>query len=246
MAGIEDEFEMGPGQSGLFSGAEATRGVMECPARRRVLFAEVAFSPPMLLHLLAGGAGPSALADGSPDGTFMRLTETTRQATPALRQMLDCSYGDAARRIYLEAKATELMALHLAEPTVEERASNGIVLRLDDIERIHEARRVLDANLENPPSLVELSRRVGLNDFKLKAGFKQVYGTTAFGHLHEGRMQEARRLVEMNVGEVALAVGYSSPSRFAAAFKRRFGVRPSSLLPRNGSQRHPSPSRVPG
>lgn len=234
--GIKDEFAMSPGEGALFSGPEATRGMMECPPRRRILLAEVAFSPPMLPHLLKGGVEDprlAALADGSREETAMRISKTTRLSALTLGQMMDCSYDDTTRRIYLEAKAMELLALQLAQPPVEKGTLDGLTLRLDDIERIHEAKEVLASDLEDPPSLIELSRRVGLNDFKLKAGFKQVFGTTAFGYLHEQRMERARHLIEgggMNIGEVALAVGYSSPSRFAAAFKKRFGVRPSSLL----------------
>jgi len=46
-------------------------------------------------------------------------------------------------------------------------------LRLADIERIHEARDILISNMQNPPSLFNLARQVGLNDTKLKRGFRQ-------------------------------------------------------------------------
>ncbi len=46
----------------------------------------------------------------------------------------------------------------------------------------------------------------------------------------------------MDVGEVAFAVGYAGPSRFAAAFEKRYGIRPSSLPPHgNGSLRPLAP-----
>jgi AraC family transcriptional regulator, transcriptional activator of the genes for pyochelin and ferripyochelin receptors len=46
-----------------------------------------------------------------------------------------------------------------------------------------------------PPSLLELSRQIGLNDYKLKLGFKQLFGNTVFGYVWEQRMQQARFLL---------------------------------------------------
>jgi AraC family transcriptional activator of pyochelin receptor len=84
--------------------------------------------------------------------------------------------------------------------------------------------------MKQPPSLMELARQVGLNDFKLKMGFRRVFGKTVFGYLHELRMERSRLLLEegkMNVKEVSYAVGYMDSGRFSDAFKKQFGVRPS-------------------
>jgi AraC-like DNA-binding protein len=86
--------------------------------------------------------------------------------------------------------------------------------------------------LEEPPSLPELARSVGLNEFKLKVGFRTHFGTSVFGYLRAQRMDQARRLLvrgELSVTEVAARVGYSNPSKFAAAFRKHFGRPPSAL-----------------
>lgn len=240
------------GWGSLALGGEGVRGVMECAAGRRLLFAEVAFSPEAVSPMIEGGiggGGDSALgefAEGRFEGVDVRVSRTPSMAVEALRGITACPYSDAARRIYIEAKAMEILALHLAEPT-EKAEPVRAPLRPDDIERVRAAKGILDGRIEDPPSLMELCRMVGLNDFKLKAGFKEVFGATAFGYLHERRMERARRHIEageMNVGEVALAVGYASQSCFAAAFKKRYGIRPSSLLPhRNGSRKPLAPIR---
>lgn len=49
--------------------------------------------------------------------------------------------------------------------------------------------------MAEPPSLLELSRLIGLNDYKLKTGFKEMYGTTVFGYLREQRLEKAYRLL---------------------------------------------------
>jgi AraC-like DNA-binding protein len=77
--------------------------------------------------------------------------------------------------------------------------------------------------------LIELARQVGLNDFKLKQGFRQVFGTSAFKYLHDYRLEKARQILalgEMKVEEVALRVGFNSRSYFALAFRQKFGLNP--------------------
>ncbi|MDZ8108505.1 MAG: AraC family transcriptional regulator [Nostoc sp. DedQUE12a] len=152
----------------------------------------------------------------------------------ALEQILNCPFQGLTKYIYLEAKCLELVALKLEQLMQNEKsAATPILLKPNDIDRIHDAREVLINNLENPPSLLELARQVGLNDHKLKLGFRQVFGTTVFGYLHQRRMEQARQLLlegRMNVKEVARAVGYGNQSCFAAAFRKRFGVNPKSYL----------------
>lgn len=149
----------------------------------------------------------------------------------AVQQILQCPFQGLTQQMYLESKVWELMALQLAQ-TLEFNQSGKIVkpLKPDAIERIHYAKDVLVSRLRHPPSLMELARIVGINDCKLKAGFRQVFGTTVFGYLHSFRMERSRQLLEageMTVTEAARAVGFVNRGHFAASFKHRFGVNPS-------------------
>ncbi|WP_343692749.1 hypothetical protein [Chitinophaga sp.] len=51
-------------------------------------------------------------------------------------------------------------------------------------------------NMKMPPSLSELSRIVGINEFKLKKKFKEVFNMTVFGYLADYRLGIARSLLE--------------------------------------------------
>ncbi len=102
-------------------------------------------------------------------------------------------------------------------------------LKPDDVDRIYQARDILLQCLDNPPSLIELARQVGLNDCTLKRGFRQVFGTTAFGYLHNYRLEQARQLLEerrLNISEIAQAIGFANRSHFASAFRKKFGITP--------------------
>lgn len=157
---------------------------------------------------------------------------TARQMT-VVQSMFCDELDPGLRRLYLEAKALELLALTLhglAQPGSSGR-SLPASLRRADRERILQAATVLTRDLTNPPTLDALATHVGLSVYKLKAGFSTLYQTTVYGYLHRERMRRARALLvagDQSVGEVALAVGYVNPSKFAAAFRRAFGVAPKA------------------
>ena len=144
-------------------------------------------------------------------------------------QILGCPYEGSARRLFMEAKALEILACQIGE--LHGRIPRESTVRgTGDLERLYHAREILDTEYADPPTLVVLARRVGLNDFKLKRGFRELLGTTVFGYVRKLRMEKARQLLEttdMSVTQVALSVGYNSFSHFTKAFKGSMGVLPS-------------------
>lgn len=149
-----------------------------------------------------------------------------------LQQILNCPYAGSIQQVYLEGKALELIALQTAQWLQVDSTSCRYRLKASDIERIHQAKDIVAQRLEDPPSLLELARAVGMNDCTLKRGFRQVFGTTVFGYLRQQRLIKARQLLqetEMSVAEVTCQVGYTHSGHFAAAFKREFGVTPKAF-----------------
>ncbi len=149
-----------------------------------------------------------------------------------LQQILNCPYTGSIQQIYLEGKALEVIALQTAQWLESGPSRLAQRLKLSDIDRIHQARDLVTQRMDDPPSLLELARAVGLNDCTLKRGFRQVFGITVFGYLRQQRLIKAQQLLqdtEMSVAEVTYQVGYSHAGHFAAAFKREFGVSPKAF-----------------
>jgi AraC-like DNA-binding protein len=168
---------------------------------------------------------------------YSRSGTTTPVMQIALQQILNCPYQGMMKKMYLESKVLELMVL-LVEEDVSARQgkSDTFSLKPDDVDRIHHAKEILLRDLENPPSLMELSRQVGLNDCTLKRGFRLVFDTTVFGYLHHHRLEQARKLLvsgEINISQAARRVGFSSRSYFATAFRKKFGINPKEFLTDN-------------
>lgn len=128
----------------------------------------------------------------------------------------------------------ELITLRFARLLEEsDREISKTQLQPDDIDRIHLAKDILTANFDNPPSLTELARQIGLNDCTLKRGFREVFGTTAFGYLHNHRMEQARLLLlenRLNVSEIACKVGFASYNSLSRGFRKKYGITPKQYL----------------
>ena len=160
---------------------------------------------------------------------FRQVSLTTAAMQAVIHQIFNCPYRGVTRWLYLECKTLELMALRLEQIKNScPSSAKSSELKTDDVERIYYVRDILRSQLLDPPMLQDLARLAGLNDCKLKKGFRQIFGTTVFGYVTQQRMERACQLLaqQQSVAAVAAAVGYASPTAFSNAFQRRLGTSP--------------------
>ncbi|MGI2904613.1 helix-turn-helix transcriptional regulator [Tolypothrix sp. VBCCA 56010] len=177
---------------------------------------------------------PTSLQSFLKDECPPRFHHTVGEITPAmfavLRQMLDAPYQGMMKRMYLESKVIELLALQFNQLLYKEQTIHLLVnLKPADVDKIYHARDILIYRVDNPPSLLDLAEMVHLGERKLQQGFKEIFGTTVFGYLHDYRMEQAKIMLsgtQMQVAEVSNAVGYAHLGYFAQAFKKKFGITP--------------------
>ena len=155
----------------------------------------------------------------------------SRRMTPdqfvAATQLAHCPYTHAARTLFLKSKTLELLAHALAMHSPTPCRTR---LSTYETECLRNAKEILIADVERPPTLKELATMVGLNETKLKSGFKALFGQTVYGYFKTYRIELARhRLLDetCSISQVASSVGYTNISHFSAAFKERHGVTPS-------------------
>jgi AraC family transcriptional activator of pyochelin receptor len=147
-----------------------------------------------------------------------------------LRQVLHHPYKSNLSSLWMESKVMELIALQFHFRNDQSDQVHGVLKK--DREVLYGVKEYIDANIAENFSLQGLSRQFGINEFKLKSGFKAVFSSTVFDYIYEIRMQEAMRLLKadrLTVSEVARRVGYKNSNHFATAFKRRFSIVPSQL-----------------
>ena len=210
-----------------------TRCIIETPPGQTIFGVSVHFSlgafhelfqdtPPWLDRVVGGPAT---------DGHFYWQSRFNAHTSFILRQIVSCPYQNEIRRLYLEAKALELVALKLVEMG-QAGMEGSKALTFREMDRVREAYHILQNNLQNPPGLDELGRMVGMNRNKLNLGFKKIYGATAFNLLQAMRLQAAWSLLattDLPLADIALAAGYNSQANFTTAFVREFGITPSTV-----------------
>ncbi|MFN6562897.1 MAG: helix-turn-helix transcriptional regulator [Nostoc sp. ChiSLP01] len=173
------------------------------------------------------------ITENNPSRFYYPVGEITPIMFGVLQQILKPPFQGMMKRMYLESKVLELLALQLNQFLHHEQVIRAIAnLRPVDIEKVYHARDILIRRVENPPSLLDLAELVGLGERKLRYCFREVFETTVFGYLHDYRMEQAKIMLrgsKMQVAEVANAVGYSHLGYFAKAFKEKFGISPKEF-----------------
>jgi AraC-like DNA-binding protein len=101
-----------------------------------------------------------------------------------------------------------------------------------DIEKLERVRDLMIERLDQPLTIPYLCAAVGLNEFKLKEGFRHRFDSTPHRMLNELRMRKAHSLLESGcqVAQAAYQVGYKYPNNFSAAFSSFFGKSPKSVF----------------
>ena len=155
-----------------------------------------------------------------------RPRQLSPQMSDLVQEMLHNPYDDKLRDFYYENCVRELLFLHLASRKATPFPGE---LTDRDIAAIYQADAIIQENLDEHFSIRSLSKMAGTNEFKLKKGFRQIFGMGVFGRLLYRRMERAKRLLETTdkpILEVSLESGYESVTGFINAFKKRFGVSP--------------------
>ncbi|WP_217636867.1 helix-turn-helix transcriptional regulator [Dendrosporobacter quercicolus] len=147
-----------------------------------------------------------------------------------LNELMNCHYRDQLKKMYLEGKIMELVAVYLNEVVFGSRVCSHIRLSSCDVEALRQARGILDKNITSPPTIGKLAKLICLNEYKLKKGFKELFGMPVHAYIIDKRLEMARFFIEdkkLRVTEAALLVGYNDLSYFAEKFRKKYGVNPS-------------------
>ncbi|MFZ6013192.1 MAG: helix-turn-helix transcriptional regulator [Bacteroidota bacterium] len=144
--------------------------------------------------------------------------------------ILHCEFINHLRQVYLKAKAMELFVLVMNTYYPNERNTSGFIKNRSDREKLIEVKIYLQQHCTSPITLKSLCKTFGINEYKLKGGFRELYQTSVIDYLIDQRLEHARTLLldrEKSVSDAAYESGYSSPQYFSRAFRKKFGVRPT-------------------
>lgn len=178
------------------------------------------------LKVLADLAGPQAepVEAEAAQGFLVRPLRAGERAVGAAVRLADHLEQEHIDRLALYAAVLDYLSVSFSglwggmpSGTLSER----------DRQCLLTARDRLLQDLSQPPTIAALARDVGLNQLKLKQGFKTLFGTSVYALFQQHRMDRARDLLRAHsVTETALTLGYSNLSHFSTAYRKRFGVLP--------------------
>ncbi len=170
------------------------------------------------------------------NGEPVILAEDWGAVDPGIQQVVDQilhhRYTGDLQRLFLLSKSIELLVL-CAESCDRATRANPQYLRSNaDKEKILAARDLVNERVHCPPSLSEVARTVGLNEYKLKSRktSKLTFHTTVLGYLTAQRLQPARRYL-LDYPETAAADRLRAWVLPLPAFQQCFRENISGTLP---------------
>jgi len=193
--------------------------------------------PVVVSHVYLTQDRLQACADEIAGGRRVEILPRVAFADPAAAGLLEILSHEAARdsassRLFVE-QAIELLCSRLILEHSSFCASPAPVRKggLADWQ-VRRVTTFMRENLEQHIGLDELAGLVGLSRFHFCTAFRHSTGQTPHAWLTAQRMHRARELLTcsaLSVTQVALAVGFETPSAFTATFRRTVGVTPSAF-----------------
>ncbi len=141
-------------------------------------------------------------------------------------QLIHSPYSPNVRNFHFTI-ARKLLSLLLGQASKELLQDNKF--STDETQIIYAAKEFIDANLANHFFISEIAREVGINEKKLKKGFKETFGKGLFEYLLTERLKIAKIEIEQTsrpIKQISRHAGYKNVSNFSTAFKKMFGDTP--------------------
>ncbi|MBL7743121.1 MAG: helix-turn-helix transcriptional regulator [Chitinophagaceae bacterium] len=145
-----------------------------------------------------------------------------------VHSMLHCTYQQDLRLFYFKSRVCDLLFKYLTlavnEPGSEDLPSQK------ELEAALLAESIIRQDIQKHYLIPELAKKVLLNEVRLKAVFKKIFGIGMYEYLVRIRMKKALPLLKegLSVKEVAAKTGYR-PADFTTAFIRFYGFLPGSV-----------------
>ncbi|MEQ5801853.1 helix-turn-helix transcriptional regulator [Halomonas sp. H10-9-1] len=191
------------------------------PAGQRIRALTLGLEASRLAEL---GAAPT-----SHEGSRMHAWQLPTPLHQGLEQALASPLPERAQGLLLEGLGLQLLAHGL--PPTRDRAP-GSALPPGEHQRLERVRAALEEAPAAEHRLEALARLAAMSPASLRRKFQAAFGRSVFDYLRDCRLRLAHDYLRRgySVQQAAHFCGYRHASNFATAFRRRYGVAPSSLL----------------
>lgn len=228
-------FEFQAGSAVLFACDRVTSGENHVQAGKRLRIVDIRVEKTLLERL--GGIslarlGGAVITDHSlpEQDVFLIGFKASPELLNVANSLLRCDFSEGpVRRTYLYSKAIEGLGIGL-DILVRKTGGTGLrPLRKEEVARLEHAVHLIEERYNDDWTIPRLAKAVGLNERRLKEGFRIEIGKSVHAYLRATRMNVAATLLVSgsSVTEAAMAVGFDSLSHFSKAFRAEKGVLPS-------------------
>jgi AraC-like DNA-binding protein len=110
--------------------------------------------------------------------------------------------------------------------------------KLYDIPALELARQIIEKDPRSHIHIPMLADRAGINEFKLKLGFRELFKTSPYQYRLHLCLERARELLEVTddtIDQIASKVGFDSYNGFSTAFKKAYSIAPSQYRNRQSA-----------
>ncbi len=164
---------------------------------------------------------------------LMSPKKTSVQIQNLFSQIIENQIDDQLQPSFLEGASKMILSLLWQNNVVNTfKGVKSCSYCSADQKAIQEVEHILRRDYMNPPTTGQLSKMVAINEYKLKNGFREMFGKTIYEYIRQLRMSNAKNLLEnddLSISQIAYMVGYINTSHFARAFRKEYGVNPSDL-----------------
>ncbi|WP_026449451.1 helix-turn-helix domain-containing protein [Aequorivita capsosiphonis] len=146
-----------------------------------------------------------------------------------INEIKKCKREGLFKRIFIENKVQELLLIQLELYLHQQKYKDTVGFNEDEITKVCQAKLILDSSFTDAPTICALSKKVFLNETKLRKDFKSYYSVTIKNYIISLKMNYALRLLcekKHNITEIAEMCGYNGLVQFSVAFKKFYGCSP--------------------
>ncbi|WP_419768154.1 helix-turn-helix domain-containing protein [Arcobacter sp.] len=152
------------------------------------------------------------------------------------KELFTSPFHGGLHDVYMQSKILEIIYNEFNELTFHKQSTKDKKVKItkEDIEALYKAREIILQN-KDFLTVLNLSKKVAINEFKLKYGFKKLFNTTPGNMILEQKMIHAKELIEkseFSISEISNFVGYKYQQSFTNAFIRYFNIRPKDIMKR--------------
>lgn len=179
---------------------------------------------------------PAMIASGTEFNTINDHLPMDAGILGIVNTILDCPFKGEMRELFIREHLRALLMLqmfHFSQVVTGNAAAEADTrLTGRDRDTLHSIKQHIDVNFLNPSSIETLCRLFGLNEFKLKHGFRTLFDTSPMKYVQYKRLTYALSLLresDKSIKEISDTIGYSHAANFTTAFSKTFGKTPIEI-----------------